>query len=89
MGNTQSNETRDRIVIAARELFVQHGQHGVNMRELAERAGVNKGLLHYYFKTKESIFREVFQHQAGRLYAQASSRRRSRRWWGATSRCSP
>jgi AcrR family transcriptional regulator len=70
MGNPRSNETRRRIVDAARELFVKHGHDGVNMRELAERAGVNKGLLHYYFKTKDSIFKEVFQHQAGRLYTE-------------------
>lgn len=68
MGKTKDNETRQRIVHAARELFVQHGQDGVNMRELAEQAGVNKGLLHYYFRSKEAIFREVFQYQAGRLY---------------------
>ncbi|MCB0764940.1 MAG: TetR/AcrR family transcriptional regulator [Flavobacteriales bacterium] len=68
MGKIQDSGTRDRIVLAARELFVKHGQDGVNMRELAERAGVNKGLLHYYFKTKDAIFREVFQYQAGRLY---------------------
>ncbi len=70
MGNSSNNETRKRIVDAARELFVKHGHDGVNMRELAEMAGVNKGLLHYYFKTKDSIFKEVFQHQAGRLYTE-------------------
>ncbi|HEX2616892.1 MAG TPA: TetR/AcrR family transcriptional regulator [Flavobacteriales bacterium] len=69
MGNPKDNETRERIVAAARELFRTQGLDGVNMRELAEKAGVNKGLLHYYFKTKDSIFKEVFQHQAGLLYA--------------------
>lgn len=70
MGNTKRNDTRQRILQTARELFMKHGYDGVNMRELAEMAGVNKGLLHYYFKTKESIFKEVFQYQAGRLYGQ-------------------
>lgn len=70
MGNTKDNETRQRIVQAARELFVQGGHHGVNMRELADKAGVNKGLLHYYFKSKEAIFQEVFQQQAARLYSE-------------------
>lgn len=69
MGNQVSKDTRERIVLAARELFRTQGLDGVNMRELAEKAGVNKGLLHYYFKTKEAIFQEVFQHQAGLLYA--------------------
>lgn len=70
MGDLKDNETRKRIILAARALFMEQGHHGVNMRELAEKAGVNKGLLHYYFKTKESIFKEVFQYQAGRLYGQ-------------------
>ena len=70
MGNTRNNDTRQRILDAARELFVKRGHDGVNMRELAEKADVNKGLLHYYFKTKESIFVEVFQDQAGRLYTE-------------------
>lgn len=70
MGKSTRSETRQRIILAARELFMEHGHDGVNMRELADKANVNKGLLHYYFKTKESIFKEVFQYQAGRLYGQ-------------------
>lgn len=70
MGKSTRSETRQRIILAARELFMEHGHDGVNMRELADKANVNKGLLHYYFKTKKSIFKEVFQYQAGRLYGQ-------------------
>lgn len=68
MGKPKDNETRQRIVAAAMKLFRTKGMSGVNMRELAENAGVNKGLLHYYFKTKEALFREVFVQQAGLLY---------------------
>lgn len=68
MGNTKDNETRQRIIDAAMDLFHKKGMDGVNMRELAERAGVNKGLLHYYFKTKASLFKEVFLHQASLLW---------------------
>lgn len=49
-------------------LFRKKGMDGVNMRELAERAGVNKGLLHYYFKTKASILQEVVVHEIGVFY---------------------
>ncbi len=70
MGKQPSPDTREQIIIAARDLFVRKGMDGVNMRELADAADVNKGLLHYYFKTKDAIFREVFQHQAGKLYAE-------------------
>lgn len=68
MGKKKENATRQRIIAAARELFRTKGYDGVNMRELAEKAGVNKGLLHYYFKSKEAIFREVFAQQATLLY---------------------
>ncbi len=68
MGNPKDNETRQRIVDAAIELFREKGMDGMSMRELAETAGVNKGLLHYYFKTKEALFREVFGHQVEMLY---------------------
>lgn len=73
MGNAKDNDTRQRIVDAARELFRTKGQDGVNMRELAEQAGVNKGLIHYYFKTKEAIFREVFGHQVEMLYMEVGA----------------
>jgi TetR/AcrR family transcriptional regulator len=73
MGNTRDNETRQRIIEAARELFRTKGQDGVNMRELADKACVNKGLLHYYFKTKESLFREVFSHQVTLLYKEVGA----------------
>lgn len=53
---------------AAMELFRKKGLDGVNMRELAEKAGVNKGLLHYYFKSKDAIFREVFIRHAGLMW---------------------
>lgn len=59
--------TKEKILEAARELFRQKGVDGVNMRELAEAAGVNKGLLHYYYKTKQSIFKEVFSQEARML----------------------
>lgn len=68
MGNTKDNETRQRIIAAAMELFRQKGMDGMSMRELAEEAGVNKGLLHYYFKTKEVLFAEVFAQQVTMLY---------------------
>jgi len=70
MGNMRDNETRRRIVAAAEELFRAKGLDGVNMRELAEMAGVNKGLLHYYFKTKQALFREILVGQMALLYGE-------------------
>ncbi len=59
--------TKDKILEAARLLFIKHGLDGVKMQMVADEAGVNKGLLHYYYKTKEKIFTEVFNRVTGEL----------------------
>jgi len=52
--------TKDKIIGAAQMLFLKHGLDGVKMQMVADKAGVNKGLLHYYYKSKAKIFTEVF-----------------------------
>lgn len=52
--------TRDKILESARLLFIRHGLEGVKMQMVADEAGVNKGLLHYYYKSKAKLFTEVF-----------------------------
>ena len=52
--------TRDKILESARLLFIKHGLEGVKMQMVADEAGVNKGLLHYYYKSKAKLFTEVF-----------------------------
>jgi len=41
---------------------------GARMQDIANLAGINKALLHYYFRTKTS-FEAVFQKVAGRMFA--------------------
>ncbi len=53
--------TEQQILQAAEEEFVQKGFAGARMTEIARRAGVGHPLLHYYFNTKEMLFRRVFQ----------------------------
>ena len=48
--------TRERLLDRARELFAHHGYAGVTLRRLAEVAGVNPALIHYYFGDKESLY---------------------------------
>jgi len=52
--------TKDKILESARFLFMKHGLEGVKMQMVADEAGVNKGLLHYYYKSKAKLFTEVF-----------------------------
>jgi AcrR family transcriptional regulator len=58
---TSDNQTRQKIFRAAAEIFEEKGYTGARMQEIADRAGINKALLHYYFRTKEQLFRAVFQ----------------------------
>ena len=45
---------------AAKLVFVAKGMAGARMQEIADKAGINKALLHYYFRSKEKLFEAVF-----------------------------
>jgi TetR/AcrR family transcriptional regulator len=55
------NLTEERIFEAATEEFIDKGMDGARMQEIAARAGINKALLHYYFRTKDHLFNAVFE----------------------------
>ena len=59
--------TEGKIAEAAREVFVEKGMAGARMQEIADRAGINKSLLHYYFRSKEKLFSFVFQKLMNRI----------------------
>jgi AcrR family transcriptional regulator len=50
------------ILGAALEEFAEFGLGGARMDRIAERAGVNKRLIYYYFEHKESLFTAVLEH---------------------------
>lgn len=52
--------SKDKILESARLLFMKEGFEGVRMQMVADGANVNKGLLHYYYKTKDKLFTAVF-----------------------------
>ena len=52
--------TEELILAAARKVFVQKGMEGSRMQEIADEAGINKALLHYYFRSKEKLFEQIF-----------------------------
>lgn len=60
-------DTEERILSAARTVFVRRGTAGARMQEIAAEAGVNQALLHYYFRTKERLAEAVFAEAAGRV----------------------
>jgi AcrR family transcriptional regulator len=49
------------ILAAARDEFAEHGLGGARMDRIAERAGLNKRLIYYYFEDKEQLFRAVLE----------------------------
>ncbi len=48
-----------RILRSARTLFARHGFDSTSTRSIAEKAGVNQAMIHYYFGTKEHLYRRV------------------------------
>ncbi|OGU59159.1 MAG: hypothetical protein A2X64_07140 [Ignavibacteria bacterium GWF2_33_9] len=55
------NQTEQKIIYAAREIFARKGFYGARMHEISERAGINSALLHYYFRNKKKLFEKVFE----------------------------
>ena len=47
---------RENILSTAKSLFLQHGYHGLAMRQISEAVGVSKAALYYHFKDKEELF---------------------------------
>jgi len=56
-----SHDTENKILDAAKNVFVRKGFSGTRMQEIADKAKINKALLHYYFRSKEKLFTAVFR----------------------------
>ncbi len=63
----RDGETEQRILQAAARVFVRRGTSGARMQEIAEEAGVNQALIHYYFRSKDGLAAAVFRQAASRL----------------------
>lgn len=51
-----ASDTRERILVSARELFARNGIHKTSIRAVAAAAGVDAALVHHYYGTKEQLF---------------------------------
>ena len=56
-----AERSRGRILAAARDLFAEAGHDGVTMEGIAQRAGVNKRMIYYYFETKSALYLGVLE----------------------------
>jgi AcrR family transcriptional regulator len=62
-------QTEERIFEAATVVFEEKGMDGARMQDIANRAGINKALLHYYFRTKDLLFEAVFTKLANKIFS--------------------
>ena len=60
-------ETRERILDAAHAVFLKKGTAGSRTQEIADEAGVNKALVHYYFGTKAALADAIFDRSMGAI----------------------
>ena len=58
-------DSRERLLVAAREVFAKRGYDGATVKELADAAGVNISLVSYYFGGKEGLYKSCIE-EAGR-----------------------
>lgn len=64
-----SPDSRERLLDAAERILVRDGHAGVTTRRVGNEAGLNQGLIHYYFGTLDELFLQVFERFTDRLLA--------------------
>ncbi len=65
----QGSDRRQQILEAALDLFAEQGLDGATSKDIAERAEVTHGLIYFYFKTKDELFKAAFDYALERALA--------------------
>jgi AcrR family transcriptional regulator len=65
-------QTEEKIFDAATAEFEEKGLAGARMQNIADRASINKALLHYYYRSKDHLFEAVFTMVANKMLAKFS-----------------
>ena len=73
----RDGDAEQRILDAAHKVFVRRGTAGARMQEIADEAGVNKALLHYYFRSKNRLAEAIFQRVARGIFGRVVDLARS------------
>ena len=73
MNSISDNSTEKKIIEAAETVFHEKGFDGARMQEIADKANINKGLLHYYFKSKDALFDAIFNMAIKRMSGNINS----------------
>ena len=61
MTKNKEHNTEKIILEAAKDVFQHKGMDGTRMQEIADKAGINKAMLHYYYRSKQKLFEAVFK----------------------------
>ena len=61
MNKTKNENTEEQILESAKNVFQAKGMDGARMQEIADEAGINKAMLHYYYRSKQLLFEAVFK----------------------------
>lgn len=63
-----AHTTEAKILAAAHKVFTTKGMAGARMQDIADAAGINKAMLHYYFRDKDKLFETVFTEEAQKFF---------------------
>ena len=66
-------QTEAKIIKVAVELFLEKGKEGTKTWEIAEKAGINKALLHYYFRSKDNLYKCVLEKELSKFFMSLSN----------------
>lgn len=67
--NEKEKQTEEIIFDAALAVFEEKGFAAARMQEIADHAGINKSLLHYYFRNKDHLFDAVFEKRLESMFS--------------------
>jgi TetR/AcrR family fatty acid metabolism transcriptional regulator len=67
--NRRSARTRERILLAATEVFARRGFHGTRVADIADSAGIAYGLVYHHFKNKDEILVAIYSEKWGQMVA--------------------
>ncbi|WP_178984951.1 TetR/AcrR family transcriptional regulator [Winogradskyella helgolandensis] len=73
MVKKKDENTEEQILDAAKNVFQSKGMDGARMQEIADKAGINKAMLHYYYRSKQLLFEAVFKNAFSLLAPQLNA----------------
>lgn len=73
MKKEKPKNTEEEILEAAKNIFQTKGMMGARMQEIADKAGINKAMLHYYYRSKQLLFEAVFKNAFSLLAPQLNA----------------